>query len=120
MKRVLVWVGIAGATFLLASCLLIRGKVSGQVLIEQPDGSTMPIPAITVELVDANGNRLDTAISDPNGNFDFERRVPAGTYKCRTVAGGALGSGMPMAESTVKVFKSRVKCQLILRFPSTQ
>jgi len=118
MKKAAVLLGIVGGMLLLTSCFFIRGKVSGQVLIEQADGSNVPIPAVTVELLDSNGNRIDTAMSDMNGNFDFQKRVPVGTYKCRTVPTGALGSGMAPAESEVKVFKSRAKCQVILRLPS--
>lgn len=100
---------------LLTSCLLIRGKVSGKVMVEGAEGELMPLPAVNVELVDTNGNRIDTAFSGPAGDFIFNKRVKAGTYKCRTVPGGALGENVPVAESTVKVFKSRATCQVVVR-----
>lgn len=100
---------------LLTSCLLIRGKVSGRVLLEAADGSLAGVPAVHVELVDMNGNRIDTAFSEMNGDFTFDKRVKAGRYKCRTISMGALGKDVPVAETEVRVYKSRAKCDLVIR-----
>jgi hypothetical protein len=118
----MVTLAVVSGVLLVTSCLLIRGKVSGRVLVEGPGGENVPMTAVGVELVDGNGNRIDTAMSDMNGNFMFEKRVRAGTYKCRTLPGGAMAGGGPPAETVVKVFKSRATCQVIIRFqnPPTQ
>jgi len=57
------------------------GTITGSVLedVDNNDTGNIPIPGVTVTLVDSNGNVVGTTTTDQNGNYTFTD-VPPGNY----------------------------------------
>ena len=70
-------------------CELIPGSIAGQVYAD-PEGDCifgpqdLPLAGVAVELLDANGTKLQTTFTNSRGEYRFENLAP-GTYSVREV-----------------------------------
>ena len=77
-----------GTTFV-AGTVFLDGNRDGTLT-----GGESGLGGVTVELVDANGNVVDTATTNPDGSYLFNDVLP-GTYTVRETQPGAFGSSSP-------------------------
>jgi len=103
-KKILI---AGGVLLLLTGCFFVRAKITGRVELLMPDGSSSALPDARVELYTTSGEYLDTATIDLEGNFQFSRRVPMGTYIIWVKPGSFLG--FKEKKETVRVLRSIVQ-----------
>jgi uncharacterized repeat protein (TIGR01451 family) len=73
-----------------AQCL---GDIAGQATIQ---GTTTPVPNVTMTLVDGSGNSIATTTTDSSGNYSFGRLVAGSDYKVQF----GSGAGVSITSST--------------------
>ena len=60
--------------------LVVGGRISGRVMI---DGTSTPIPNVTISVLDANGSRISPTTTNAAGNW-ISTSLPTGTYYVKT------------------------------------